>query len=135
MRIERLGWIGAKGAAAHCAGGELTTASGGAVAGLRRRRPSGARFGSGLGRGASSRRGELVGRACAGRRGDGGLVRRNKTPTSYCAREKARAKGKMGLQRASPRRETPRRLELNEGTTERRRNTELRAPSNGGGGN
>ena len=26
MRIERLGWIGAKGAAAHCAGGELAAA-------------------------------------------------------------------------------------------------------------
>ena len=26
MRIERLGWIGAKGAAAHCASGELAAA-------------------------------------------------------------------------------------------------------------
>ena len=26
MRIKRLGWIGAKGAAAHCAGSELTAA-------------------------------------------------------------------------------------------------------------
>ena len=41
MRIKRLGLIGAKGAAAHCAGSELTTASGGAVAGLRRRRRPG----------------------------------------------------------------------------------------------
>ena len=78
MRIKRLGWIGAKGAAAHCAGSELTAASGGAVAELRRRRPSGARFGSGLGRGASSRRGELVGGASAGRRGDGGQVRQRR---------------------------------------------------------
>jgi len=44
MRIERLGWIGAKGAAAHCAGGELAAASGSAIAELRRKRPSGARI-------------------------------------------------------------------------------------------
>ena len=44
MRIERLGWIGAKGAAAHCAGSELAAANGGAIAGLRRKRRPGLGF-------------------------------------------------------------------------------------------